>query len=73
MSGHEGPAFLRTLQRVPGTEPVTSITRGLNLEVKSCFTDLVCIWVVVKIMVPFRVPSIMRHLIFRVPKKGPYF
>ena len=29
-----------------------------------------CIWVVVKIMVPFWVPSIVRHLIFRVPKKG---
>ena len=30
-----------------------------------------CIWVVVKIMVPFWVPIIIRHLIFRVPKKGP--
>ena len=29
------------------------------------------IWVVVKIMVPFWVPIIIRHLIFRVPKKGP--
>ena len=29
------------------------------------------IWVVVKIMVPFWIPSIIRHLIFRVPKKGP--
>ena len=28
-------------------------------------------WVVVKIMVPFWVPIIIRHLIFRVPKKGP--
>ena len=28
-------------------------------------------WVVVKIMVPFWVPIIVRHLIFRVPKKGP--
>ena len=27
-------------------------------------------WVVVKIMVPFWVPNIVRHLIFRVPKKG---
>ena len=26
------------------------------------------IWVVVKIMVPFWVPNIVRHLIFRVPK-----
>ena len=29
------------------------------------------IWVVVKIMVPFWVPIIIRHLIFRVPRKGP--
>ena len=29
------------------------------------------IWVVVKIMVPLWVPIIIRHLIFRVPKKGP--
>ena len=28
------------------------------------------IWVVVKIMVPFWFPIIIRHLIFRVPKKG---
>ena len=27
--------------------------------------------VVVKIMVPFWVPIIIRHLFFRVPKKGP--
>ena len=29
------------------------------------------VWVVVKIMVPFGVPNIIRHLVFRVPKKGP--
>ena len=29
------------------------------------------IWVVVKIMVPFWIPNIIRHLIFSVPKKGP--
>ena len=29
------------------------------------------IWVVVKIMVPFWIPIIIWHLIFRVPKKGP--
>ena len=28
-------------------------------------------WVVVKIMVRFGVPIIIRHLIFRVPKRGP--
>ena len=27
-------------------------------------------WVVVKIMVPFWIAIIIRHLIFRVPKKG---
>ena len=30
-----------------------------------------CIWVVVKIMVPFWVPIIIRHLLFKVPKMGP--
>ena len=29
------------------------------------------IWVVVKIMLPVRVLILIRHLIFRVPKKGP--
>ena len=29
------------------------------------------IWVAVKIMVPFWIPIIIWHLIFRVPKKGP--
>ena len=33
--------------------------------------SMVTIWVVVKIMVPFWVLIIIRHLIFRVPKKGP--
>ena len=33
--------------------------------------ELKGIWVVVKIMVPFWVPIIIRPLIFRVPKKGP--
>ena len=27
-------------------------------------------WVVVTIVVPFWIPNIMRHLIFRVPQKG---
>ena len=30
-------------------------------------------WVVVKIMVPFGVPIITRHLLFMVPKMGPKF
>ena len=29
------------------------------------------IWVVVNIRVPFGVPTIIRHLVFRGPKKGP--
>ena len=45
------------------------LTRGRRLHL---FREL---WfkmnVVVKIMVPFWVPIIIRHLIFRVPKKGP--
>ena len=28
-------------------------------------------WVIVTIMVPFRVLTVIRHLVFRVPKKGP--
>ena len=30
-------------------------------------------WVVVKIMVPFGILIIIRHLIFKVPQKGLYF
>ena len=45
-----------------------------NALLPSC-DDMECAasgtWVVVKIMVPFWVPFIIRHLIFRVPKKGP--
>ena len=29
------------------------------------------IWVVVKVMVPFWVPILIQHLLFRVPKSGP--
>ena len=34
---------------------------------------LLLMWVVVKIMVPFWVPNIVRHLIFRVPKRDHNF
>ena len=34
------------------------------------FCPSAVLWVVVKIMVPFWVPNIVRHLFFRVPKKG---
>ena len=40
---------------------------GFQISIYLCM----CIWVVVKIMVPFWVPIIIRPLIFRVPKKGP--
>ena len=33
--------------------------------------DATSMWVVVKIMLPFWVPNIVRHLLFRVLKKGP--
>ena len=36
-----------------------------------CIYIYTLIWVVVKIMVPFWIPNIVRHLIFRVPQKGP--
>ena len=41
-----------------------------SVSVQACTLGM-CIWVVVKIMVPFWVPNIIRHLIFRVPEKGP--
>ena len=47
--------------------PNTQIEWGLGCFLRSS----VNIWVVVKIMVPFWIPIIIRHLIFRVPKKGP--
>ena len=50
-------AFTQSLRSVSGF-------RGVAGSVKY-------IWVVVKIRVPFWVPIIIRHLIFRVPKKGP--
>ena len=41
--------------------------RGMRRVYRDCGE----IWVVVKIMVPFGIPIIIRHLIFWVPKKGP--
>ena len=38
----------------------------------SLFTENI-IWVIVKMMVSFWISIIIRHLICRVPKKGPYF
>ena len=42
---------------------------GLSCELRAANGEL--LWVVVKIMVPFWVPTIVRPLICRVPKKGP--
>ena len=50
---------LKQLQPVPVGFPGLRVYRLLD------------IWVVVKIKVPFWVPIIVRHLLFRVPKKGP--
>ena len=33
--------------------------------------EVAALWVVVKIRVPFWLPIMIRHQIFRVPKKGP--
>ena len=40
-------------------------------EAKVLRTCRECTWVVVRIMVPFSVPILIWHLLFRVPKKGP--
>ena len=37
------------------------------------FSNGLFVWVVVKIRVPFWIPNIIRHLIFRVPKRDPNF
>ena len=42
-----------------------------HIERKQTEGEPFCIWVVVKIMVPFWVRSIIRHLLFRVPQEGP--
>ena len=41
-----------------------------NVYVPHNVYGVILIWVVVKIMVRFWVPNIVRHLIFRVPKQG---
>ena len=46
--------------------------RFANIRHCSSWTGVFGMWVVVKIMVPFWVPGIVRHLIFRVPKKEPH-
>ena len=46
------------------------ITMGFQVGKNSKTQGLGSKWVVVKFVVPFRIPVIIRHLIFRVPKKG---
>ena len=50
--------------------PITDAHGPLRLSGKHVLIHR-CTCVVVKIMVPFWVPDIVRHLLFRVPKKGP--
>ena len=49
------------------------VTGPFRLEKASGIWEVGFIWVVVKTMVPFWVPILIRHLIFRVPKKRPQF
>ena len=47
------------------------VVHGVSIRFRTIQSS--AMWVVVKIMVPFWVPIIIRHLLFRVPKKGPSF
>ena len=59
----EAPTLNPTLcRRAPSSEPSSQVQSAEWVQY---------IGVVVKIMVPFGVPNIVRHLIFGVPKKGP--
>ena len=63
------------------TEPIGALelatelqqVRYLQLLAQLCYQLLEAMWVVVKIMVPFWVLSIIRHLVLRGPKRGPQF
>ena len=48
-----------------------ALCEQVRLKVEVCTSFHAAIWVVVKIMVPFWVPIIIRHLLFRVPRKEP--
>ena len=54
----------------PKTWLIFSIMAGLYIYIHIYIYIFFCVWVVVKIRVPFGVLSIIRHLIFRVLKKG---
>ena len=63
--------FLRSTPLPPPFPPALTANNGklCKSEEFNTLRPKIRIWVVVKIMVPFWVPSIIRHLIFRVPKK----
>ena len=51
----------------PGHWPELIQSKTTSIQYVLVYID---IWVVAKIMVPFWVPNIIRHLLFRVPKRG---
>ena len=57
----KGPQRIHTLIRNPTTEDDRKLVAAVRSNT----------WVVVNIRVPFGVLIIIRHLFFRVPKKGP--
>ena len=64
--GYVGALATSTLQVSFGNEGAQVQLRSSDSVTKPLNT-----WVVVKIMVPFWVPNIVRHLLFRVPQQGP--
>ena len=68
-SGQQHPLVLWCLGR--DRLPIRISVRWRYVETRKRECVNAYTWVVVKIMVPFWVPNIVRHLIFGVPKKGP--
>ena len=66
-SENEGTPFEVKVFKLGSTVSFWKTPRFNNLG----FQALGPTWVVVKIVLPFWVPNIVRHLLFRVPKKGP--
>ena len=60
-----------SMHRATSSCSVTSIPRPETARDRPDFRFKT--WVVIKIMVPFWVLSIIRHLVFSGPKKGPEF
>ena len=61
------PFLHKSKQNTNNSNPRKSDTSKFNHDTNNQHFP----WVVVQIMVPFWVPIIVRHLLFRVPKKGP--